>query len=282
MVKNMKDTFTRSCEHWSETSRNEMENFYTLAYIDYKFLAEQFDWKKWLELHQTNIGHRRLKLLDVACGSGKFPVALLKYNKLADTKILPVEYSLLDPSSFSIAEARKALRFPFRASSEFKTTLQEFQCEQGAFDIIWATHALYAIPKHELKVALMRFIFGMAKSGFIAHACNNSHYLKFYKHYLNGFKDGFGEPYSSAEQIIQILKEIGVPHTVKKITYKNSVSKDSTLQVEGYLQRCIFDDTIGLEDMLNNSKTAPYLDSCIKNGQWHFKQQVMLIFLSKV
>ena len=36
----MKDTFIRSCEHWSETSRNEMENFYALASIDYKYLAK--------------------------------------------------------------------------------------------------------------------------------------------------------------------------------------------------------------------------------------------------
>ena len=25
---------------------------------------------------------------------------------------------------------------------------------------------------------------------------------------LNGFKDGFGEPYSSAEDILQVLKEV--------------------------------------------------------------------------
>ncbi len=37
----MKDTFIRSCEHWSESSRNEMENFYALASIDYKYLAEK-------------------------------------------------------------------------------------------------------------------------------------------------------------------------------------------------------------------------------------------------
>ena len=36
----MKDTFMRSCEHWSESSRNEMQNFYTLASVDYKHLAE--------------------------------------------------------------------------------------------------------------------------------------------------------------------------------------------------------------------------------------------------
>ena len=122
----------------------------------------------------------------------------------------------------------------------------------------------------------------MAGSGFIAHASEKSHYLKFYRHYLNGFKGGFGEPYSSAEDILQILKENGITHRVEKITYENSVSQNASLQVEGYLQRCIFDDTINLEAMLKNSMTGPYLKNCIKSGKWKFKQQVILIFLSKI
>ena len=277
----MKDTFIRSCEHWSETSRNEMENFYALASIDYKHLAERFDWKEWLEIHQTNIGGRRLKILDVACGSGKFPSALVQYAKLADANLLPIDYALLDPSSFSISEARKVLKFPFVNCSEFKTTLQEFKSEKEAYDIIWATHALYAVPQCELKDALKRFVYGIAGSGFIAHASENSHYIKFYKHYLNGFKGGSGEPYSSAEEILQALKEIGVSYKVEKIVYENGISKNASLQVEGYLQRCIFDDTVDLDTMLKNSTTGPYLENCVKDGQWCFKQQVMLIFLSK-
>ena len=98
---------------------------------------------------------------------------------MSNAKILPVEYSLLDPSSFSIAEARKVIQSPFKTSSEFETTLQEFSCARDTYDIIWATHALYAIPKNELKKALKRFIFGMARSGFIAHASEKSHYLRF-------------------------------------------------------------------------------------------------------
>ena len=208
----MKSTFTRSCEHWSETSRKEMENFYALASIDYKYLAEKFEWKEWLEMHQINAGKRSLKLLDVACGSGKFPSALIQYAKLTEAKILPVEYALLDPSDFSISETRKVLKHPFLASSEYETTLQDFFSEKEAYDIVWATHALYAIPKHELKNALKNFIYAMGRSGFIAHASSKSHYLRFYKHYLNGFKNSFGEPYSSAEDIIKTLKDIGISH----------------------------------------------------------------------
>ena len=277
----IKDTFLRSCDHWSEASRKEMEHFYSLASVDYKYLARALDWKKWFETHQAKAGQRKLKLLDIACGSGRFPIALLKYANISCAKIFPIEYSLLDPSEFSITETRKILELPFEPGFEFKTTLQEFSCEQSAFDIIWAIHALYAVPRSELKKALKRFMFGMAGSGFIAHASDKSHYLKFYRHYLNGFKEGSGEPYSSAEQIIQTLKEMDIPHRIKKITYENSISENSFSQVEGYLQRCIFDDSIDLESMRKNSKTGTYLDGCIKDGKWRFKQEVILIFLSK-
>ena len=62
----MSDTFQRSCEHWSEASRPEMELFYALASVDYKYLAEAFDWRGWLEQRQAEVGERQLKLLDVA------------------------------------------------------------------------------------------------------------------------------------------------------------------------------------------------------------------------
>ena len=45
----MSDTFERSCEHWSEAGRAEMEAFYALATVDYRHLAEALDWKAWLQ-----------------------------------------------------------------------------------------------------------------------------------------------------------------------------------------------------------------------------------------
>ena len=50
--------------------------FYRLASVDYKHLAEAIDWRHWLETRQKEAGSRSLQLLDVACGSGKFPKAL--------------------------------------------------------------------------------------------------------------------------------------------------------------------------------------------------------------
>ena len=274
----MVDTFQRSCAHWSEAGRAEMNKFYALASVDYKHLAEAVDWKKWLEERQEIVGQRSLKLLDVACGSGKFPSALNKFSQVSRANVLPIEYTLLDPSAFSLDEARKSLISPFLYSSEFEMTLQALACEAGTFDIVWATHALYAVPEEDLKDALERFLLALDGAGFIAHASSASHYLKFYKYYLSGFLDGIGVPYSSAEQIGKTLRALGVDYKVEQITYQNTAHENEREQVEGYLQRCIFDDTVDLETMLKNQSTGPYLVQCLQNGLWRFDQQVMLCF----
>ena len=86
----MHDTFQRSCQHWSEEGRDEMEKFYTLASVDYQYLAEAVDWKNWIEEQQEMVGKKNLKILDVACGSGKFPLALAKFSNVADARIFPL------------------------------------------------------------------------------------------------------------------------------------------------------------------------------------------------
>lgn len=275
----MADTFQRSCEHWSETNRSEMDHFYTLASVDYKYLAEAFNWRDWLEGQQAEVGRRQLKLLDVACGSGKFPAALIQYARVSDADVSPIEYSLLDPSTFSLTEARESLAHPFEAGAEFEMTLQKLVCKRGEFDVVWATHALYAVPEGELEVALKLFTHAMSGGvGFIAHACENAHYLRFYRHYLDGFKGGSGAPYSSAEKIMEILKKMGICFNVEQISYENGAPEDARSQVEGYLQRCLFDDTLDLNAMQENPITGPYLETCLRNGRWQFKQNVMLFF----
>lgn len=256
-----------------------MNHFYTLASVDYKYLAEAFDWRDWLEKQQVEVGRRQLKLLDVACGSGKFPAALIHYAGVSDANVRPIEYSLLDPSAFSLTEARKSLSHPFEAGAEFEMTLQKLSCTRGEFDVVWATHALYAVPEGELEVALDLFTHAVSGGvGFIAHACENAHYLRFYRHYLDGFKGGSDAPYLSAEKIMETLKRMGVCFRAEQISYENSAPEDARSQVEGYLQRCLFDDTLNLNAMQENLITGPYLETCLQNGRWQFKQNVMLLF----
>ncbi len=283
-----KNTFQRSCDHWSEASRLEMEGFYALASIDYRYLAEKINWKFWFETRQKLIGSRSLRLLDVACGSGKFPQALLAQADLENASIKPIDYALLDPSIFSIIEAREVLKSPFNPGAEYETKLQDFDCHNSCFDIVWAVHALYAIPRNELKSSLMAMMQAMGYSkdnngvGFIAHASSNSHYLKFFEQYLFGFKKEISEPYTDAEQIITILDQEGLSIEIQEIKYVNEAPINMEMQVEKYLQRCVFDDTVSLKEMLRNSFTGPYLESCLKNDMWQFEQCVKMIFINNL
>lgn len=275
----MSDTFERSCEHWSEAGRAEMEAFYALASVDYRHLAEALDWKAWLQAWQEEAGDRPLRLLDVACGSGKFPSALVRHADVASALIQPVDYALLDPAAFSVTEARSALAAPFVAGQEFVTTLQGLDCAPGAFDIVWATHALYALPAEELQAGLERFIHATGDIGFIAHASADAHYLRFYRHYLEAFREGQDTPYTSAEQIIAALEQMGARFETLEINYTNGAPAAQRQQIEGYLQRCVFDDSISLQQMLDHPITGEYLATCQHDDEWRFAQRVQLIFL---
>ncbi|MCG8692717.1 MAG: class I SAM-dependent methyltransferase [Minwuiales bacterium] len=276
------DTYDRSLTHWSEAGRREMESFYVLATEDYRQLALSFDWAAWLKTHERRVGDRGLRLLDAACGSGKFPSALQQYGNLASARLKPIGYDLLDPSAFSLKECRSVLRPPFDPGQDHLCRLQDLDSASLGYDIIWATHALYALPPGDLRNGLKNFVDALASggSGFIAHASADSHYLKFYDVYLNSRRHGAGTPYTSAEQIIDGLGSLGVACEIKGIDYTCRVPRDNVADVEGYLQRCLFDDTISVADMLADPALARYLDGCRDPDGWYFRQQVKMIFFT--
>jgi SAM-dependent methyltransferase len=279
----MSDTFVRSCEHWSEAGRREMDDFYALAWVDYRHLALAFDWRCWFETLQRRVGDRALRLLDVACGSGKFPAALLRDAGLGAAHVQPVAYSLLDPAAFSIREARAALQPPFAAAQEFECTLQDFDGSAASYDIVWATHALYAVPPAQIDAALRQFVNALGEHGvgFIAHACEDAHYLAFYRAYLEAFRDSEDvPPYTSAEQLLASFERLGVPVHAQDIEYTNGAPAGRTDQVQGYLQRCVFDERFGLPELLAAEPTGEWLAKCRRGGDWAFAQRVKLITIN--
>jgi len=274
------DTFDRSCAHWSEDGRREMEHFYAVASVDYDYLAKARDWHQWLSDKAQAAGPRPLRLLDVACGSGKFPVALNRHGGVTGDHLADIEYALLDPSRFSINEARAALQKPFVPADEYEVTLQELDCPEDAFDIAWATHALYAMAPGDLEEGLGRLIKACAGEIFIAHAFADGHYIQFQRLFLDGFERGDETPYSSAEDLIRALDAIGARYEIAELTYQNGAPAERRDVIEGYLQRCIFDDTVSLEAMEASDTLAPYLASCQKGGQWEFTQHVAMISIN--
>jgi SAM-dependent methyltransferase len=266
------DTAQRSLEHWSESGRREMEQFYALATEDYRQLALAADWTTLL----GERAHPGSSILDVACGSGKFPTALVKFTAVASLPDLA--YDLLDPSVFSIATARAALAPPFVPRHELVMTLQELPSSRGPYDVVWATHALYALPPGELDAAMARFASALAPGGlgFVAQATSRSHYLTFYDAYRAGVRDA--TPYTTAEQVAASLRAAGADVREQVITYETETSDREV--AEGFLQRCAFDGTVSLAEMEAAPVLGDYLASCRRpDGSYVFRHEVALLWM---
>lgn len=274
----MSDTFDRSLAHWSEAGRGGMDAFYTLATDDYRVLAEARDWSTWL-LDAQKSADGPLRLLDVACGSGKFPSALLLHGGLLQAQLEPISYGLLDPAQFSIDEARAVLRPPFMPGREYPVTLQDLDAPSRAFDVVWATHALYAVPPQEIGAAMARFVDVCAGKGFIAHAAERSHYIVFDRLYRTHFTDGTRTPYTTGEEVVESLVGLGVDLHVEDIAYETCAPLEAESAVEGFVQRCVFDDSHSLNEMMAQGEIGDYLKQCRTDAGWRFPQTVKLIFI---
>jgi SAM-dependent methyltransferase len=278
------DTAARSLAHWSEDGRAEMDAFYALARRDYERLARGFvEHSAWLR--RVAAGRPRVTLLDVACGSGKFPEALLQFGGVgALSGELQIDYDLLDPSAFSLEEAAHALHPPFVEAARHQIVVEELDDAVGPFDVVWATHALYALAPAAVRAATRRMLAALAPGGamLIAQGSREGHYLRVYRHFLDDFRDGEGTMYAASEDLADALRGHGADGLRSvRLSYDQTIALQDTATVEGYLQRCAFDDTVTLAQMLAAPRLGPYLAGCRDEdaGVWRFHQEVDALLL---
>ena len=283
------DTAARSLAHWSEEGRDEMKAFYAFAQLDYDLLAGVADWGSALgRAHERRGDAGPLGLLDVACGSGRFPSTLLTRADLSSLDEPGVAYDLLDPSPFSLAEAAGHLRAPLVPAARFETTLEDLDPAAGPWDVVWATHALYALRPEALTAAAERFVSALAPGGlgFLAQGAQDGHYLTVYRCFLDGVRGGAGTPYLSGERVANALRAAAEPLgwnlSQHMLSYEHVVGHDETGLLEGYLRRCLFDDSLTLAEMLAAPVLGPYLAGCRDGdaGAYRFSQTVVCLGLT--
>ncbi len=255
-----------------------MESFYALATEDYRRLEAARDWGAELTARARADG--RMRLLDVACGSGRFPSALLAAGFAERNAGLEVAVNLLDPSPFSLAETRRVLRPPFVPADDLQIGVEQLDTDRWPYDAAWAVHALYAVPPEMLGEGLRRMsaVIRPGGLGMVAQATAHSHYLRVYEAYRAAHAPGV-TPFTTAEHVVDELWTLGADLDMEVITYR-TVS-DDTAVVEGFLQRCLFDDTITLDRMLapgpGGDQLAGYLDGCRDGDRWSFGHEVFLL-----
>jgi SAM-dependent methyltransferase len=254
-----------------------MDAFYRVATLDYRELVRAFDWAG---LFRERLAARApQRILDVACGSGKFPAALRAHTALGDLEGTPLVLDLLDPSAFSLEEAAASLAPPMRAGRRFEVVLQDLPADAAGYDVVWAVHALYALPESELTAGVEAFLraIGEGGLGFVAHATRAAHYLAFYDAYRESRRPEC-TPYTSAEAIADAFRRAGAEVEVRPLAYEQVIDDEAVL--EGFLQRCLFDGSLRLADMRADPRLGPYLEARRDDaGRHRFAQHVWMIFI---
>ena len=260
-----------------------MDAFYALAGRDYERLARGFvNHPAWLR--RVADGRRGITLLDVACGSGRFPQALQDFGGVGVLSgELRIDCDLLDPSPFSLVEAAQALRSPFVAAARHETLVEELDDAVGPFDVVWATHALYSLTPAAVRAATARMLAALTPGGalLIAQGSREGHYLRFYRYFLDNIRDGQGTLYAASEDLAEALRGRGAEPHVVRLSYEHTTELENAVTVEGYLQRCAFDDSVSLQAMMNSPHLGAYLRDCRDEaaGLWRFHQEVDVLLL---
>ncbi|MEM6925281.1 MAG: class I SAM-dependent methyltransferase [Myxococcota bacterium] len=268
------DTADRSLAHWSEEGRAEMDAFYRVATLDYRELVAAWG-------HTPQLTGAPRRILDVACGSGKFPAALRQDEAIRSLPAGALTLDLLDPSAFSVDEAAQSLASPMQAGRRLVCTLQDLPDDATGYDVVWAVHALYALPESELAAGVARFLSALGDDGwgFVGHATAASHYLRFYEAYLPRFRPE-GTPYLGAEAVIAAFEAAGASVETRALEYVQAIHDDAVL--EGFLQRCLFDGSLSLGAMRADDALGAYLaERTGADGVTRFTQHVAMITIRR-
>jgi hypothetical protein len=149
---------------------------------------------------------------------------------------------------------------------------------------VWATHALYALEPANLGTAVARFRAARAAGGvsFLAQGAAEGFYLRVYAAFLEGVREGAGTQYVASDDLIAELRAQGAGPAVRRIGYDHVVAAHDTAVLEGYLQRCVFDDTLSLAELLKAPVLGPFIASCFDAaaGVYRFHQEVDCVVLS--
>ena len=69
----------------------------------------------------------------------------------------------------------------------------------------------------------------------------------------------------------------GAQVDVTEVRYDSAAGPDATEAVEGYLQRCVFDDSVSLAQMQARAPVADWLAAAHTADGWRFPQVVHLM-----
>lgn len=260
---------------------------------DYRQLVEIFDWDEILQTEEKSV---EISLLEVGCGTGRWLDTVqyeLFQGEEPKQKWKKVTCDLLDPSEVAMNEASKKILLPWQAGKKIKNTLENAELETAHYDVIWSTHAFYAIPKEKLAAVLKKMQASLKSKGkiIIAHSSESSFYIRCYEAFRAAFPKQGKQPYTTAEDIKASLIQTKIPYNLEIMSYDENIHKKDEQTLDHFISNeCIeysfnrdLDNpsAITMYDFLRTDKGKSIISHYKKNDEYIFPQKVYIFTIGK-
>ena len=251
----------------------ETDLWFRVATRDYTELINAFDFCKLFSNYPPPI-----ELLDVGCGTGKFP-SMLSFHLPQN---LHVQYDYLDPSQHSLNELTNALPNPFTPRTALKTTLETLEpsiCPSQSYQIIWCLQSLYCVQRETLSEIVKKLHTLLNPSDGLALiylASSDAFYHRLYNLYNQEFYPDTRQPYITAENITMTLNKLGIQYGVKKLHFPHTIACAEQEILENYVNQCVFDSRAS-SNLRKTTTLNEFLESFSDEENYRFPQQVWLI-----
>ncbi|MGK7876927.1 MAG: methyltransferase [Xenococcaceae cyanobacterium] len=258
--------------------------------VDYWQLARHFYWSNFLSPFPET---QPLRILDIACGTGRWIQALQYYVKLPEQQN-EIMYDLLDPNSDAIANAEQRLKPPFHLGQKYPYIIQFAPLKPHFYDLLWSMHGFYIIHRKDLNSIVTQCKQLLKPNGFgwIALTTRQSFYVDFYDKYLDCFFQGQGQRFTAAEDVVDALTDCGIGYQINRIFYEECVLVSDLATVEYYIKtesvvnsfaqktesnQLVMARDISLKELMSAPQMRSYLDNLVQDDFYCFPQEVWLI-----
>ncbi|MEX0830752.1 MAG: class I SAM-dependent methyltransferase [Nitrospirales bacterium] len=258
--------------HYYQKGVLQAESWFRIVEQDYAQLIAAINWREMFP-HQ----HADFQLLDVGCGTGRFPKML--------QPLLPtthrIHYDYLDPSHYCLATCGQELNPPFLPRYGWQTTLEHAQevLIPGTYDLAWSIQSLYCLEQANVRKALKHLIQAIHPSrgtACLVLAKREAFFPQVHQIFFEHCAEQTPPPYLSAEDVMTALGELGVRSVVRELPCTHTISIREDRLLEQYLQQSVM-DTMPLPKWRQHLRLREFLEAHRQNDAYQFHNPYWLI-----